>query len=239
MHVPIFTFVTDRNNYAEMRRSFRAAGFGADLVCFNELHACGNPLAPEPYSTITELIRIRKEPFFILCHQDIRIDQGHGWQQFTAAMETLYSIDPMWGVAGNAGGSNELHVVRRITDSHGDSTADAWPAEVQSLDENFLVIRSGTQLRCSAELYGFHFYATDLCLSARTSGRGCYVIDFHVHHLSGGREMRSTSHAASGWSRSGVPASLRVIFALRQMSFSLADREFSWRHSVRGRLGRS
>ena len=49
------------------------------------------------------------------------------------------------------------------------------------------MIRTGTGLSSSPGLTGFHFYGSDICLRARTAGLRCFVIDFHVHHLSGGR----------------------------------------------------
>jgi hypothetical protein len=184
--IPIMTFVNDDDSYAEMRHSFQAAGFTSGRASFIRLDSAGRLAVRDPYAAISEFIGSCEEPSFILCHQDIRADQGHGWSDFISAMDSLARIDPSWAVAGNAGGSSTLRMVRRITDPHGGSTDDALPALVQTLDENFLVIRTGTGVSCSPELWGFHLYGSDICLNARRAGLGCYVVDFHVRHLSGG-----------------------------------------------------
>ena len=88
-----------------------------------------------------------------------------------SAMDNLECRDPGWAVAGNAGGSASLEVVRRITDPSGVSTDHVLPARVHSLDENFLVIRTATGIGCSPELGGFHFYGVDFCLNALERGR--------------------------------------------------------------------
>jgi hypothetical protein len=184
--IRIFTFVSDSDAYQEMRRSFEQGGFTGERATFAELHSRGAPGEPEPYSTITELVATVEEPFFVLCHQDVRIDQGHGIDQLISAVRVLEARDDRWAVAGNAGGSGSLKVIRSVTDPHGGAGDDSLPARVHSLDENFLVIRTGTGMACSRELSGFHLYGTDLCLNALEQGRQPYVIDFHVRHLSRG-----------------------------------------------------
>jgi hypothetical protein len=184
--IPIYTFVNDNEKYAAMRNAFEEAGFGPDHATFIRLENHGRATDPEPYSTITELIETVSEPYFILCHQDVRPDCGHGLPDLEKAIAELNRRDGTWAVAGNAGGSHKLKMVRSLTDPHGGPSIDALPARVQSLDENFLVIRSGTGVACSDALSGFHFYGSDICLSARQKGRSAYVIPFRMRHLSGG-----------------------------------------------------
>jgi hypothetical protein len=186
--LPVFTFVTDGASYAEMLQSFEAAGFTAERAIFTQFRGGDKPGRPEPYSTITELVATAEAPFYVLCHQDVRADQGHGFEELIKAIEELDALDPAWAIAGNAGGSEKLRMVRRISDPHGGSTGQPLPTRVQTLDENFLVIRTATGVRCSAPLSGFHHYATDFCLNALCRGRSAYVIDFCVRHLSGGRK---------------------------------------------------
>jgi hypothetical protein len=186
LRIPIFTFVTDDSLYSEMRTSFERAGFGDDRATFFHFRGFGRPCDPEPYSVLTRLISERQEPFFVLCHQDIRLDQGHGFDDLVGAIADLDVRDRAWAVAGNAGGNRVLRMTRRITDPHGASSYRSLPTLVHSLDENFLVVKTGTGICCSPTLTGFHIYGTDLCLNALRDGRTSYVIDFHVHHLSGG-----------------------------------------------------
>lgn len=185
--IPIFTFVTDERVYRELRASFEQAGFDEDHAMFVVLTGSGERGQAEPYATISRLVSTRTEPYFVLCHQDIRLDQGHDLASFVRAVEHLDLIDPLWAVAGDAGGSRRFELVRSVTDPHGSRTAHDLPARVDSLDENFLVLRTQTGITCSSSLHGFHFYAADFCLNAELRGRTAYVIDFHVHHLSGGR----------------------------------------------------
>jgi hypothetical protein len=186
--IPVFTFVTDDESYREMRRSFEEAGFTQARAVFIELQSAGRKGEPEPYSTISQLIRERTEPFVILCHQDVRLDQGHGFSDLLAQLEALNELDPAWAVAGNACGSRRLRVIRCITDPHGGSDYRSLPARVHSLDENFIVLRTGTGIQCSEGLAGFHLFATDLCVNALEARRTAYVIEFHLRHLSSGHK---------------------------------------------------
>jgi hypothetical protein len=197
--IRIFTFVTDPAVYEQMRHSFEQAGFTGDHATFSELRGGGMPGEPEPYSKITELVAEVTDPFFILCHQDLRLDQGHGVDELLAAIRDLEKRDERWAVAGNAGGSRSLRVIRSLEDRHGGTSDDVLPSAVHSLDENFLVIRAGTGISCSAELAGFHLYGTDLCLNALESGWQPYVIDFRLHHLGVGRKDAAYYAALDGF----------------------------------------
>jgi hypothetical protein len=212
--IPIFTFVTDRDAYAQMRQSFGEAGFTAEHASFTELTGAGRADEPEPYSTITNLVSTLSEPFFILCHQDLRLDQGHGIDDLVRVVRDLEERDDRWSVAGNAGGSRALRVVRSLTDPHGGATDDSFPAPVHSLDENFLLIRTGTAIRCSPELRGFHLYGTDLCLNALAQRSQPYVIDFRVRHLSRGTRdedyARARDRFVARWSPRFVACYVRT-----------------------------
>lgn len=59
--------------------------------------------------------------------------------------------------------------------------------KVLNLDENFLLINNKFQISCSINLFGFHFYGTDLCLQALAKGCSSYVIDFYLTHLVRGK----------------------------------------------------
>jgi hypothetical protein len=182
----ICTLVSDWGQYARMRESFEAAGFTGEnsrYSTFDNSH--GNEF--EPYSLINRLIAETPEPYIVLCHQDVLADQGHGANQLTRVIAEMNCVDPEWGVLGNAGSTDDFDFVVRVVDPN---RFDIWsgqlPVAVNSLDENFLVIRTAAGLRASVSLWGFHLYGTDLCLNARLRGRGCYVVDFLLSHLSTG-----------------------------------------------------
>lgn len=206
-----------------MRSSFEAAGFTPEHAAFTELRSSMHPGEPEPYSTITKLVAEVTEPFFILCHQDLRLDRGHGIDSLRSAIRELTERDDRWAIAGNAGGSRSLEVVRSITDLHGGGSGHSLPARVHSLDENFLVIRTGTGIGCSPGLDGFHLFGTDICLNALEQGWRAYVIDFHLHHLGFGRKdagfQTARDRFIAHWSAKAVARYVRttieVIFLSR------------------------
>jgi hypothetical protein len=187
----VYTFVTDPALYGEMRASFAAAGFTPSRARFVAISEAEN----DPYALLTDLAAAAPAPYVVLCHQDVRLDQGHGFDHLVAVLAQLDAKDPRWAVAGNAGGTRELALVRRLADPHGGSSGRDWPACVTCLDENFLVVRTGTGLGCSPGLHGFHLYGTDLCLQAAQAARTAYVVDFCVRHLSAGTLDRAWAEA--------------------------------------------
>jgi hypothetical protein len=183
----IYTFVTDKAVYEEMRRSYAAAGFQPPLTEFTPLTdgRDGGP-ALDPYAAITQIGAVPRSRYAILCHQDVRLDRGAGSNELISALERLDAEDRSWVVAGNAGLTRELRLVRRLCDPHGGSTSDRLPVRVVTLDENFLVFNRKRVPRCTPGLRGFHFYGADVCLNAFADGGTAYVIDFLLTHLSPG-----------------------------------------------------
>lgn len=177
----ICTLVTDHAQWRAMQASFMAHGFGDAEFLHLDNSAANHWCA---YTGLAEMIRRARGRTIICCHQDVRLI-GDG-----AALlrERLAALPPCWAIAGNAGASAEGRLAIRITDPHGaDQKRGPFPARVVSLDENFLVLKGGTGVVPSADLSGFHLYATDLCLAAQQAGHSAWVIDFHLHHLSPGR----------------------------------------------------
>jgi hypothetical protein len=185
----IFHICTISNNlqqYEEMKASFIAAGFTLDN-CRYSLFDNSEKNHFDPYRTFN-LIKVETvEPYIIFCHQDLLMDQGDDCDRLVDLLAELEKCDPNWAIAGNAGISSNFGIVAKITDP---CNTPKWsgqlPHRVHSLDENFLVIKTAANISTSEELYGFHFYATDLCLFAILNGQNCYVIDFHLTHLSSG-----------------------------------------------------
>jgi hypothetical protein len=179
-HGPVFeiyTFVSDGALYERMCKSLIAAGFSADA--FVRL----SDASDDPYAAITRIGRESSARYPILCHQDILADQGAGAAALAAALEQLDALDADWLVAGNAGVTRSGRVLRRLVDRHGGSNTEALPAQVMTLDENFLVFNGRHTPRCSAALGGFHLYGSDVCLHAFADGGSAYVIDFLASHL--------------------------------------------------------
>jgi glycosyltransferase involved in cell wall biosynthesis len=121
----------------------------------------------------------------VLLHQDVYLPAG--WLgQITGAIDALNRKDPAWGVLGAFGITNE-------GTRHGHLYCTANRAilggpfdqaqEVSTLDEVLLVIRKDSGLRFDENLKGFHFYGTDICLTARNKGMKSYAIpSFCVHN---------------------------------------------------------
>ncbi len=177
----VHTFVRDPTLYERMRGSFIAAGFSAEAL----VALSGSE--DDPYAAITRFGLDPPARYPVLCHQDVIADQGAGASELLAVLQELDAIDPSWVVAGNAGVTRGGHRVRRLVDPVSSSNAERLPVAVVSLDENFLVFNGSAGARCSPALSGFHFYGTDVCLNALSSGGSAYVVDFPLTHLSSGR----------------------------------------------------
>jgi hypothetical protein len=185
----IFHICTISNNlqqYNEMKASFIAAGFSLEK-CRYSLFDNFDENKFDPYQTFNIIKDTTVEPYIIFCHQDVVMDRGDGIQNLLALIEELDECDNRWSIAGNAGVNNQYEVVVRITDPNNTANWNGhFPQSVHSLDENFLLIKSAANISTSTDLSGFHFYATDLCLNAIINQHTCYVINFHLTHLSGG-----------------------------------------------------
>lgn len=141
------------------------------------------------YSGLNKAIHISKGQYIILIHQDIRLDFNN-INDLRQRIKEVESKDRNWAVLGNAGGNNDLgEKFIRISDpANKNLTVGQLPSKVLSLDENFILIKSSTQITLSNDMNGYHFYGTDICQQAFFWGHSCYVIDFHLLHLSSGNK---------------------------------------------------
>ena len=121
----------------------------------------------------------------ILVHQDVYLPRGYV-ARLDAAVRQLDGIAPDWAVAGVVGADKEgvLHGhvwstgVGNVIGGDG-----ALPAQVETLDEMILLIRTSTGLRFDEELPGFHLYAADIIQIAAAAGFTTWVVDAPaVHH---------------------------------------------------------
>ncbi len=182
----ICTIANDLQQYEEMKSSFISVGFDPEK-CRYSLFDNSEANKFDPYQTFNTIKSTTVEPYIIFCHQDVRMDRGDGIEHLLKLIDELNASDDRWAIAGNAGINNRYQAVVRITDPNNTiNWGGEFPQSVHSLDENFLVIKTATAISSSTDLSGFHFYATDLCLNAISKQHTCYVINFHLTHLSGG-----------------------------------------------------
>jgi hypothetical protein len=182
----ICTITNNLKQYEEMKSSYILAGFTEDRCRYSLFdNSKGNVFDP---SVFNEIRLSTPEPYIIFCHQDILLNQGDGYDKLIKVVDEHNQIDKTWAVAGNAGVSRKGEYVLRITDPFSESYPE-WkkglPYPVESLDENFLLIKTQADISCNIKT--FYFYAHELCLDALTKGYSSYVIDFHLTHLSPGK----------------------------------------------------
>jgi hypothetical protein len=121
----------------------------------------------------------------VFAHQDVFLPED--WlTNLEKALKQLYQNDPNWGVAGCWGVTKEGQYIGYVYSSGLKSTLGkpfGSPAEVRSLDEMILILRRASGLRFNEQLPHFHFYGTDICMSAIMKGYKCYVIPaFCIHN---------------------------------------------------------
>jgi len=184
----ICTIANDLNQYEEMKASFIQAGFDQDH-CRYSLFDNSITNIYEPYSTFNQVLNDTTESYIIFCHQDVLLDQGEGFEQLVKAINEVEKLDPDWAILGNAGCDRHFNEIFHLTaPTIVPNQRYQYPAKVHSFDENFLVVKTSATVRCSTDLEGFHLYASDLCLNVIRQGYSCYVISFHLTHLSGGNK---------------------------------------------------
>lgn len=187
------TLVTRYDEYLEMVDSAKQAGFSGNDV---EFLYFDNKISNQydGYSGINKALRAVQGKYLIFCHQDIlfKFDTRAILEQRIRELEAL---DAHWAVAGNAGKNKFGQVKIRISDAvYSDLHKGDLPAEVMSVDENFIIINRTQNISCSAVMAGFHIYGTDLCQNAGDLGLKSYVINFHLFHKSPGNVDQSYHH---------------------------------------------
>lgn len=181
----ICTLVTRKDEYSEMLATFIAKGFSGKTCEF--LHIDNSEGCTfDAYKGLNHFLRQSNGKYIIVCHQDVLIHEDDV-DDLKSRLSHLDQIDPHWAVCGNAGAAGPNHIVYHITyPDSGLNSKGKFPLAVNTLDENFLIIKNDAFLSVSADLTGFHLYGTELCLQASIKGYSTYVIDFNLTHKSRG-----------------------------------------------------
>jgi hypothetical protein len=207
----ICTLVSDPGQYESMRKSFLSCGFNAPYVGFRIIDNTGEN-QKDAYEAYEYFRATSTAKYLLLVHQDVRAMS----ETYSALLEKLHeleALDPNWAIAGNAGKhdlwiSGPIHIAEPEA-VHRDSSF-SYPAQVSSLDENFLIFNLRNSFRKALVGYGFHFYGTVLPLSAEKEGYRSYVIQFLVKHLSKGKMDRSFFDAKQSIEESGVFSAIKT-----------------------------
>ena len=185
---PLFTIgtlVTDIQEYAEMQASFRSCGFTDDT----ELLYVDNTGVEQTdaFAGLNQLLAAARGKYVILCHQDIICKAPKS--KLLECIADIEQLDSNWAVLGNAGGIHIKSYSKFFINGKNElEQINPVPAKVQTLDENFLILRKSANMGFSVDLSGFHFYGADICLQAAFRGLNCYTIPFLVMHKSFGNQ---------------------------------------------------
>lgn len=182
----ICTMVTSWTEYEEFLASFRKHGFGEyDCELLTLDNSDGN--RADAYVAVNEFLQAATAPYLIIVHQDVLLIEDDR-AKLDQLLKQLTQQDDRWGLCGNAGFTEDGWPVFNLSHpfNESDVRGGPYPAKVVSLDENLIIVRRECNLAASADLGGFHHYGADLCTIADILGWSTYVIDFFLHHKSGG-----------------------------------------------------
>ncbi|MBX9852306.1 MAG: glycosyltransferase family 2 protein, partial [Cytophagaceae bacterium] len=183
------TLVNNFEEYQVMLSSFDKAGFKDTFCEFIYIdNTKGNKY--EAYEALNKIISRARGEYIILCHQDIEL-KFDTIEVLEKRIKELDQLDSNWGVISNAGGLHLKKIFQRISHLHEELNYGPFPYKVNSVDENFILIKKSANLSFSRNLKGYHMYGTDLCIIANTIGYNAWVIDFHLLHKSTGNMNNS------------------------------------------------
>ena len=182
------TLVTSQKEYDEHLKSLLHSGFISEycsFVFFNNEDGNNH----DPFKAFNHILNHIHANYVIFVHQDTRFIYDK-FEKLQNKLDELSKLDPNWAVAGNAGGGYDLQkkFIRISDPANKNLKTSSLPHKVNTLDENFLILKKESLVAFSNDLSGFHFYGTDLCQQAGLRGYNCYAIDFHLEHLSSGNK---------------------------------------------------
>ena len=124
--------------------------------------------------------------YVLFVHQDVYLPTGT-LTRLTDQLRSLDTIAPNWAVAGVIGGDARRSLVGETWCSGHNRVLGArcaYPAEVETLDEMLLIVRTASGVRFDPKLPSFHLYGADIILTAQNAGMSAWVIDLPVVHHS-------------------------------------------------------
>jgi hypothetical protein len=135
-----------------------------------------------------DAIRKAQTDLIVFSHQDVYYPEQ--WlSDLERALKLLEASDPNWGVLG-CWGVNNRGLEAGFLHSVGLGVLGApfaAPVAIDTLDEFILILRKSSGLHFDETLPYFHFYGTDICMTARKQNKNCYAISaFTVHNTSYG-----------------------------------------------------
>lgn len=194
----ICTLLTEIDQYKDALSSFRSAGF-VEPEC--EYLYIDNTVDNkyDGYAGVNKFLQTSKGDYVILCHQDLVLHRDNK-EKLDSLIDEITNIDSNWALLGNAGGTVPGQQAYHLTEYTGENEhylcRGTFPSKVNSLDENFIVVRKSANLSVSNDLRGFHMYGTDLCMIAGILGYSAYVVDFHLWHLGGASIKKPVTEGA-------------------------------------------
>jgi glycosyl transferase family 2 len=129
-----------------------------------------------------------KTDLIVFAHQDVYFPKN--WIcDLDRSLRRLDGADPNWGVLGCYGVNNRGLQAGYLYSVGLGTLGERFvePIAIDTLDEFILILRKSSNLRFDPALPHFHFYGTDICMSARKAGKRSYAISaFSVHNTSYG-----------------------------------------------------
>lgn len=179
------TFVVTPSNSAVYESNFAASPLLAGLLGDRLILQEGYRSATLAYN---DALDKAKTDLVVFCHQDVYFPET--WLgDLRRSLEALAVSDPNWGVLGGFGATRRPEWVGYLYSTGLGVMGRPFerPIEIETLDEYVLILRKSSGLRFDPNLPHFHFYGTDICMTAREQGKRCYAISaFAVHNTSYG-----------------------------------------------------
>src|SRR5216684_8802089 len=127
----------------------------------------------------------------VFAHCDVYFPQGW-FERLEWEVDRLSRIDSEWAVAGVASVTSSGEIVGRVFDT---SLEPAFkqslgvlgkplttPVRIVSADEFVIIVRRASNVSFDPLLPEFHFYGTDIILTAEKQGKRCYGLDMPLIH---------------------------------------------------------